>query len=62
MDMIQSAFDRFNRILFGGANCYSLIFIMEKNGAILVAPGAKFEEKFSQKRKKVRIQEKWRLF
>ena len=49
IDMIQSAFDRFTRILSSGAVYEALICIIEKNGAIFAILLHHFWMKISKK-------------
>ena len=58
MDMIQSAFDRFTRILSSGAVYEALICIIEKNGAIFAILLHHFWMKISKKIEKLAISRK----
>ena len=52
VDMIQSAFYRFNLIFFDEAICSSPICILEKNGAIFVHPRRQILRKILSKNQK----------
>ena len=58
IDMIQSAFDRFTRILSSGAVYEALICIIEKNGAIFAILLHHFWMKISKKIEKIAISRK----
>ena len=58
IDMIQSAFDRFTRILSSGAVYEALICIIEKNGAIFAILLHHFWMKISKKIEKLAISRK----
>ena len=62
IDMTQSAFDRFTRILSSGAIYEALICIIEKNGAIFVILLHHFWMKISKKIEKLAISRKVRPF